>query len=108
MIVLIPGYEKALAQELLRLESLVNDVRALSTGWLPDSEYLADAPIMMNPRIGYVREACLEGLTIGHPLLGSKTITTSSLLVYAPQQGWARTFSRFYRLRGTMQMPDRA
>ena len=35
---------------------------------------------------------------LDHPLLGSTHITTSQLIAIAPEAGWARTASRWYRL----------
>lgn len=42
---------------------------------------------------------CLAGLVTGHPLLGGDYITTSPLIALPPELSWARTLSRFYRLK---------
>jgi len=41
----------------------------------------------------------LAGATTGHPLLGDcPIIRTSELFAIDADRGWARTYSRFYRL----------
>ncbi len=40
----------------------------------------------------------LIGTVSGHPRLPDGPIRTSVLLAYDPDRGYARTFSRFYRL----------
>jgi hypothetical protein len=37
---------------------------------------------------------------LDHPKLDNTFITTSELWAMSPEQGWARTHSRFYRLIG--------
>ncbi|WP_363321399.1 DUF6634 family protein [Parvibaculum sp.] len=45
----------------------------------------------------------LQGKVTGHPLLGVTTAVTSDLCVFAPDLGWARTLSRYYRLGSPSQ-----
>lgn len=66
----------------------------------PAAPELAAAPLI--DRWSIIRQAgcaVLIGQTTSHPLLreGARTIT-SPLLRLVPAQGWARTWSRYYRL----------
>ena len=81
-----------------RLESLAVDLKLIGEGWLPSAGDLEDAPLL-DPYVVTARQALsLAGGNHGHPLLRGSLIRTSELWVLAPELGWARTFSRFYRL----------
>ena len=77
---------RALADDLermtmFRLDAELNGAPTLN-GWAP----------VMRPIGG------LSGFVEGHPVLGTRHIVTSQLFAIDEQRGWARTFSRFYRL----------
>jgi hypothetical protein len=84
--------------EIARLESLVSDLRHLADGNLPTPKNIADAPLID----GWVQatrpELCLVGQMHGHPVCRGPLSITSGLWVWAPEHGWVRTLSRFYRL----------
>jgi hypothetical protein len=69
--------------QLLRLKSLIDDLKKLATGWTPDAEMLGKAPPIedwyadLNPGS---RNVCLVGKVTGHPLLGDKVVTTSPVM----------------------------
>jgi hypothetical protein len=71
----------------------------------PTTEELAAAPVLKlwHPIWGQPRFLCLAGSTGGHPTLGRDRITTSPLIVLAPDLTWARTLSRFYRLEEPLE-----
>ena len=48
--------------------------------------------------MNWISRPCLLGDIQGHPLLRGPRIETSELWAFAPELGWARTMSRFYRL----------
>jgi hypothetical protein len=60
---------------------------------------LANAPTLENWSFAALFSPCLIGEVTGHPLLGDRpSIHTSQLMVLDAERGWARTWSRFYRL----------
>ncbi|WCQ99110.1 DUF6634 family protein [Paracoccus aestuarii] len=67
----------------------------------PKPEDLAQAPLA-ELWIALVKDGTdlpvLWGYVTGHPLLGDRFIRTSPLIGLSREAGWARTFSRWYRL----------
>lgn len=67
----------------------------------PRPEDLAEAPLA-ETWIPLVKDGTdlpvLWGYVTGHPLLGDRFIRTSPLIGLSRETGWARTFSRWYRL----------
>jgi hypothetical protein len=54
-------------------------------------------PYVLGPPI----HQCLHGITLGHPKLGQgmvPNVLSSTVLAFAPAEGWALTLSRFYGL----------
>ncbi|ABS65069.1 hypothetical protein Plav_3470 [Parvibaculum lavamentivorans DS-1] len=87
-----------LNEELARLKELCVDLEWLRAGVLPSFEDLEDAPFIDDYSFVQRGVVALQGKVTGHPLLGATTAMTSDLCVFAPDLGWARTLSRFYRL----------
>ena len=87
-----------LAGEIARLEALVSDLERLANGGMPTEHELAAAPLLHPFTIGTLRLPCLIGGNVGHPIRTGPVIRTSEVWAMAPEQGWARTYSRFYRL----------
>lgn len=81
-----------------KLERLLKDVTAIHHGAAPTEDELAAAPILTQWTFSRRPQVCLEGFGINHPLLGTTPIITSGLFAIDAGQGWARTYSRFYRL----------
>lgn len=66
----------------------------------PEAIHLADAPLIERWCGAVVEDLpVFVGVVSGHPRLreGARTVT-SPLIRIAPSEGWARTFSRYYRL----------
>ena len=84
--------------ELARLEKLVTDLDHMGSGQMPSANDLADAPVIHRWRLAARAAPSLIGFCGDHPRIHGPTIQTSDLWVIAPQDGWARTLSRFYRL----------
>jgi len=81
------------------LTSLLCDIRSLRAGDLPSSEDLRGAPIIEEWSYGLIPASCIVGSVRGHPILGNRArIHTSHLVLIDPDHGWARTWSRYYRL----------
>lgn len=94
-----------LAQRLIGLPPHLREVveqahlalEALETG--PDAATLASAPVLdLWQPVFTGPKLCLDGLVDGHSLLPAGRITTSPLIVLAPDLTWARTCKRYYRL----------
>jgi hypothetical protein len=84
-----------------RLRNLKDDVARLSAGWRPAADDLAAAPLLDDWYFALYPgsvDLCLCGRVNGHPSLSNGMITTSPLVTIRIEDGWARTFSRFYRL----------
>ena len=81
-----------------RIHSLSSDLHRYYSGVGPTQAELEAAPIITNWRMGQRLEPALTGLVVGHPYLGTRCAVTSPLYILNPESGWARTFSRLYRL----------
>jgi hypothetical protein len=81
------------------LQRLHSDVVRIRSGEAPTHEDLERAPILDCWRFGVRPGPCLLGLVFGHPLHGDRRlIRTSEIFAINTVAGWARTWSRFYRL----------
>ena len=87
-----------IAGEIARLEQLLLDLEDIADGLAPTAEHLATAPFLDNWVEVTRPDACLAGKIKGHPICHGPISITSGLIVWAPEFGWARTLSRFYRL----------
>lgn len=89
-----------LSEEADRLRHLARDLDALSAGQQPDPALLTQAPTLEDWSLTERPSVCLFGMAFGHPTIrGGNFVRTSDLWVLAPRYGFARTLSRFYRLR---------
>ncbi|MPR11365.1 DUF6634 family protein [Microvirga tunisiensis] len=86
--------------EIDRLVRLTADLMAVRHSRGPTKSDLEDTPILGNWERGTRSVACLIGNVCDHPMLPGKErlVATSDLWILAPDQGWARTMSRWYRL----------
>ncbi len=84
--------------EIARLERLTVDLDRLGSGIMPSAEELADAPLLEGYASASRTVQCLVGHCSSHPRLNGPVIVTTDLWVIAPELGWVRTLSRFYRL----------
>lgn len=92
---------KALNEKLGKLTGLCLDLERIRAGVLPVPEQLDDAPLLDNYEFVQRGTLALQGFVTGHPLVGTASVMTSDLHLFAPDLGWARTLSRFYRLGST-------
>lgn len=82
-----------------QLIALAHDIDELRVNGQPRNVDLRTAPVLEAWMSGGLVAPCLLGAVIGHPLLGSRPhIHTSQLIAMDADLGWARTWSRFYRL----------
>jgi hypothetical protein len=80
------------------LESLLFALERVGSGDMPSTQKLETAPLLHPFTIGIRTLPCLVGGNDGHPILKGPVITTTELWIIAPELGWARTYSRLYRL----------
>ncbi|WP_424631795.1 DUF6634 family protein [Bradyrhizobium sp. SYSU BS000235] len=81
------------------LATISDDINDLCVRGRPSPSSLVDAPHLEDWSFAAVYTPCLIGEVTGHPLLGDRPrVHTSQLLALDPEGGWARTWSRFYRL----------
>ena len=82
-----------------RLTKLLRDIRDLRAGEMPRSTDVRAAPIIDKWSYAFVPACCIAGSVRGHPVLGNLArVHTSELVLIDPENGWARTWSRYYRL----------
>lgn len=82
-----------------RAKSLADDLARIAAGDLPTAIDLADAPIITDWTMSVRPESCLVGTISGHPSVGHmRPGRTSGVFAFAPDFGWCRTLSRYYRL----------
>lgn len=80
-----------------RLRDLGDGLHAIRDGIEPTDRDLGDAPRLEDWRAVTKRVHVLTGRVSGHPTIpDGRRIATSE--IYASDEGWARTLSRFYRL----------
>lgn len=85
-----------LLQLIERLEPLLADLKRLAAEGRPPD--LSDAPLIDSYIVSAMPVTVLIGHITGHPHLSGAVSHTSQLVLAAPQEGWARTLSRYYRL----------
>jgi len=91
-----------IAGTIARLDSLLTDLERYGDGELPTSNEIAAAPCLTPYTFGTRPLPCLIGGNLGHLSLARPIVRTSEVWVIAPELGWARTFSRLYRLGDPM------
>jgi hypothetical protein len=70
----------------------------------PSASDLADAPMLRDCHLAARLAPAFHGVVTGHPLIGSgrRTLTSEVFAydpdAYGPGVGWARTWSRLYRI----------
>lgn len=89
---------KYIQLEIKRLERLLNDLKRLRDGDFPTEGELSEAPLIDEYTVVDRTFPVLQGYVHGHPALGTTWCRTTELWVIAPDLGWVRTLSRFYRL----------
>lgn len=89
-----------LENEVERYRHLASDLKKLAKGIVPNISEMSEMPFLEERRLAARTAICFVGLATGHPLLpGSRReVVTSEIIAFAPQLGWARTKSRWYRL----------
>lgn len=81
------------------LDDLLRDIHHLEDDGRPPSDIVVHAPLLQDWSLATLLCPCLIGRVTDHPLLGDRrNIHTSQLMAFDTEQGWARTWSRFYRL----------
>lgn len=92
------GLNRPVTDDVRKLRALADDLERLAAGQAPTEADLADAPQIDAYEFIARSVPAIYGLNDGHPRLSSPTLTTTQLWVLNEKQGWARTYSRYYRL----------
>lgn len=92
------GINPLVRNEIAKLRSLADDLERLANGEAPTVADLDGSPLLSAYYTSRRTVQCLIGRVEGHPIISDKMVTTSDLWAIAPQHGWARTYSRWYRL----------
>jgi hypothetical protein len=90
------------------LTDLTDDIQYVCEHGHPDPMSLTGAPCLTVWALASKPASSLVGSVAGHPLLGDNpNIYTSPVLAIDANNGWARTWSRFYRLQSPLRGPPR-
>jgi hypothetical protein len=79
-----------------KLRALASDLENM--GMFKPRLELERAPVLTDYRFCVRKVPSLFGTVEGHPILGTRQVVTSEIFAIDQTAGWARTFSRFYRL----------
>lgn len=85
-------------REIEKMEALLTDLKCFAAKQFPTSRELEAAPLIDEYKIDIRDRPVLVGQAYNHPRLGTANVCTTELWAIAPSLGWARTWSRFYRL----------
>lgn len=93
------GEPLQLDEHLDRLRRLVADLESLKSGRLPDPFEIEGSAYIYEWVLDSRPVPCLRGYFEGHPAIRSGRMgVTSDLWVFAPEHGFARTLTRWYKL----------
>lgn len=92
------GTHGDLQTDIARLDRLVTDLQRIAEGKMPSAHLLERSPYLRNWQLASYSVPRLVGECDNHPILAAQVIRTSDIWIFAPELGWARTLSRFYRL----------
>jgi hypothetical protein len=82
-----------------KLRRLASDLSRIRSGKGPTRAEIVGAPMLDWWSIGVRPVGCLIGAAHGHPVLREQSrIVTSALFAIDTSRGFARTYSRFYKL----------
>lgn len=88
------------------LTSLLRDISDLRVGEIPRSLDLEAAPTIDQWSYGLIPARCIVGTPVGHPILGKRArVHTAQMVLMDSESGWARTWSRYYRLGAPERPP---
>lgn len=98
-----PNASPELQKRLRAYRSITRDLERVVRGDGPSEADLANAPML--DLWGFVasQDVCLYGYVTDHPTCGPGPITSSTLCILDPLGGWARTYSRWYRLGSRLE-----
>ncbi|CAO4171753.1 DUF6634 family protein [Methylorubrum populi] len=94
-----PSPSPRLATAARKYRALADDLDAIARGQHPTADRLRDAPTLSRWRIVITPVPHLLGVVSGHPEIAEGHVCrTSAVFVFDSEKGYARTYSRFYRL----------
>ena len=92
------GIHGDIAGTIARFEALLAQLKAIAKHELPTIGEIAEAPLIDRYQLTYRDSPCMVGNVLNHPILTGPVVTTSEVWIFAPELGWARTYSRLYAL----------
>lgn len=95
-----PKTAELLSSDIAKLQTLLDDLKALRAGKYPSPSILSNAPLLDDYSIVSRGIAALSGDVTGHPAISgnNEPMLSSPLFVVLKDIGAARTLSRWYRL----------
>ena len=104
-VILMPdGTLAGIDAHVARLRELLRDLEELQRSGVPRQQWMDDAVDLQDWALSSRMAPCLRGYPTGHPTIRSGHLMhTSELWVFAPEQGYGRTTSRFYRLGSRLE-----
>jgi hypothetical protein len=97
-----------LARRARKYRRLADDLERIARGEHPTDLDLRDAPYLIDWRLHFHPLPHLIGTVLGHPIIEDGHICrTSELATFDPLAGYARTYSRFYRIAKRVDARDR-
>ncbi len=95
-------FDPSIDDVIAKTRALSDDLARILADGGPSAADLADAPILDRYVIIPRMRPSLAGFVAGHPILGDRVARTSEVFAIQSDDrdrgGWARTYSRFYRL----------
>lgn len=96
-----------LARRARKYRSLADDLDRIARGEHPTEGDLQGAPYLSDWKFYLLPLPYLLGYVVGHPYIENGQICrTSELITFDPVAGYARTYSRFYRLGDRLNASD--
>ena len=99
MSIIFPGGDEPVVT-VAKLRALADDIERM-TMFVPGDAELDDAPLLKDWDFAMCAAPALDGIVVGHPILGDSEVITSEVFAVDADFRWARTFNRFYRLGAT-------
>lgn len=92
------GLDRPVNDDVRKLRTLADDLERIAAGHIPSDAELGSAARLSLYELVKRPVLSLYGLNEFHPNLVGDTVQTTQIWVLNEEQGWARTYSRYYKL----------